>query len=325
MTELENKKDNATPSGIIVKSKKASERIEALKAAGVDVSNLFAMGDEMVVRVVDGVPSQVSDDDPIFKSIVSVGTIPDRRLFRRWVMAQMFHLLRSMEPCSWRKEPRTFVDVVQDLGYEYQWKMLEEELRVQAKLAKSDGENFRERNRWFNDKVVSEMMTDYIEKLQKYIDDLKVKHCKGVPYKTIKGTHYFCDDISSKVFYPLNRLRDKLNNFCDDEDDLYEIVRKFNKNRVRLAHDTNQSKAFIDAYKGAGAFYTMKNLILFHGCKFRNEGKYMGRDASMAKLHLEASSNKGWQMLGIMKKLIEDNGVSINGKLEEWKKAKNSK
>lgn len=325
MTELENKKDNATPSGIIVKSKKASERIEALKAAGIDVSNLFAMGDEMVVRVVDGVPSQVSDDDPIFKSIVSVGTIPDRRLFRRWVMAQMFHLLRRMEPCSWRKERLTFVDVVQDFGYEYQWKMLEEELRVQAKLAKSDEENFQERNRWFNDKVVSEMMTDYIEKLQKYIDGLNVKHCKNVPYKTIKGTHYFCDDINAKVFYPLNRLRDKLNNFCDDADDLYEIVRKFNKKRVRLAFRTKQSKAFIDAYKGAGAFYTMKNLILFHGCKFLNKGKYMGKDASMAKLHLEASSNEGWQMLGIMKKLIEDNGVSINGKLEEWKKAKNSK
>ena len=321
LDEVQDEKSNATSGGIVIKSKKASDRIEALKAAGIDVSNLFAMGDEMLVRVVDGVPSQVSDDDPIFNSIVSVGTIPDRRLFRRWVMSQMFHILRSMGPYR----ERTFVDVVQDFGYEYQWKMLEEELRVQAKLAKEDGENFQERNRWFNEKVVAGMMKDYIEKLHKYVDGLKVKHCKGVPYKTIKGTDIFCVDINAKVFCPLNNLIDKLDSIHGDAKGLYFNVRSFNQNRVRLAHGTNQSKAFIDAYKGSGAFYTMKNLILFHGCKFRNKGKFMSKDASMAKLHIEASSNEGWQMLGVMKKLIEDNGISINGKLEEWKKAKKSK
>ena len=321
LDEVQNEKSNATSGGIVIKSKKASDRIEALKAAGIDVSNLFAMGDDMLVRVVDGVPSQVSDDDPIFNSIVSVGTIPDRRLFRRWVMSQMFHILRSMEPYR----ERTFVDVVQDFGYEYQWKMLEEELRVQAKLAKEDSENFHERNRWFNDKVVADMMKDYIEKLRIYIDGLNVKHCKGMPYKTIRGTHIFCVDINAKVFCPLNKLIGKLDSIHGDAKDLYDIVRKFNQKRVRLAHDTKQSKAFIDAYKGAGAFYTMKNLILFHGCKFRNKGKFMSKDASMAKLTLETASNDGWQMLGIMKKLIEDNGISINGKLEEWKKAKKSK
>lgn len=321
MTEFENKNDNATSGGIVIKSKKASERIEALKAAGVDVSNLFAMGDEMVVRVVDGIPSQVSDDDPIFESIVSVGTISDRRLFRRWVMSQMFRILRRIESRTYV----SFVEALQSFGYEYQWKMLEEELRVQEKLAKSDIDNFLWRNRWFNKFVASDMMKDYIEKLHKYVDGLKVKHCKGVPYKTIKGTDIFCDDINTKVFCPLNKFIGKLDSIHGDAKDLYDTVRKFNKNRVRLAHDTNQSKAFIDAYKGSGAFYTMKNLILFHGCKFRNKGKFMNKDASMAKLTLETASNDGWQMLGIMKKLIADNGISVNGKPEEWKKAKKRK
>ena len=39
-----------------------------------------------------------------------------------------------------------------------------------AKLTKEDGENFQERNRWFNEKVVAGMMKDYIEKLHKYVD-----------------------------------------------------------------------------------------------------------------------------------------------------------
>ena len=68
ISELTNAKKaivSAEPS-VVIKGKKASERLEILKAAGIDTSNLFAMGDEMVVRVVDGVPTQVLDDDPVF-------------------------------------------------------------------------------------------------------------------------------------------------------------------------------------------------------------------------------------------------------------------
>lgn len=51
------------------KPKTARQRIDALKAAGIDTSNYFPMGEEMVVRVVDGIPVQVTDDDPIYDKI----------------------------------------------------------------------------------------------------------------------------------------------------------------------------------------------------------------------------------------------------------------
>ena len=40
------------------------------------------------------------------------------------------------------------------------------------------------------------------------------------------------------------------------------------KNMIRLPYDTKKSKVWIDAYKGEGAYYTMKNLVLFHNCNF---------------------------------------------------------
>lgn len=55
--------------------KTAAARIAALKAAGVDTSNYFPMGEEMVIKVVDGVPEQVMDDDPIFSKIAEGGYI----------------------------------------------------------------------------------------------------------------------------------------------------------------------------------------------------------------------------------------------------------
>ena len=320
ISELTNEKkaiQKASPVSVI-KGKKAQERLDTLKAAGIDTSNLFAMGDEMVVRVVDGVPTQVLDDDPIYAMIKKGGHIPDRRLFRRWVMAQMFRMLRQMDEYK-----MTFTDLVRHHGYEYMWKMVVEELRVQARLFKTgDTENLNERKRFFNAEVVLVMMDEYAKEFDKYVSSLKVKHCKGQPYKTIHGTHVFVDDIPVKLTYKTNSLRDRLKNemYNIEPDELHLLVSKFNKYRTPMKHDTEIPKAFIDAYKGAGAFYTMKNLILFHGCQFRERGRFVGKERSMKLLEKYSITLNGWELLGVMKELIKENGISIEKKIAEWKK-----
>ena len=320
ISELTNEKkaiQKASPVSVI-KGKKASERLEILKAAGIDTSNLFAMSDEMVVRVVDGVPTQVLDDDPIYAMIKKGGHIPDRRLFRRWVMAQMFRMLRQMDEYK-----MTFTDIVRNHGYEYMWKMVVEELRVQARLYKAgDTENLNERKRFFNAEVVLVMMDEYAKRFDEYVDSLKVKHCKGKEYKTIHGTHVFVDDIPAKLTYKTNSLRDRLKNemYNIEPDELHLLVSKFNKARTTMKWNTEIPKAFIDAYKGAGAFYTMKNLILFHGCQFRERGRFVGKERSMKLLEEYSITLNGWELLGVMKELIKENGISIEKKIAEWKK-----
>ena len=322
ITEVTNEKNAAAPKeSVVIKGKKASERLEILKKAGVDTGNLFAMGDEMVVRVVDGIPVQVYDDDPIYELIEEGGHVPERRLFRRWVMAQMFRILRKMSDYNWN-----FTFCLQRHGYEYSWKMLVEEIRVQKRLWDSgDIENFNERHRFFNETVVLDMMDDYLSDLKKYVDALKVKKCKGVPYKTIKGTHIFVDDILAKVFYPLTSNRDRVKFESCDINDLYHYLKKFSDARVHLKWETKMSKSFVDAYKAAGAFYTMKNLIMFHGCKFRENGKFVSKARSLQILTKHSKDYNDWRLLGIMKEFIEDNGISVEGKISEWRKAKRAK
>lgn len=316
LTNSENTQAAASKKGVVIKGKKASERLEILKKAGVDTGNLFAMGDEMVVRVVDGIPVQVYDDDPIYELIEKGGHVPERRLFRRWVMAQMFRNLRLMKGRNWN-----FTRCLQLHGYEYSWKMLVEEIRVQKRLLDSgDLENFYERNRFFNSAVVLDMMDDYLDDLKKYVDDLKVKRCKGVPYKTIKGTHIFVDHIPAKVFYPLNSARNRVKVDACDINSLYNYLKKFNDARVHMKWETKMSKSFVDAYKAAGAFYTMKNLIMFHGCKFREKGKFTSMARSLQILTKHSKDYNDWRLLGIMKDFIEDNNISIEGKIAEWRK-----
>ncbi len=326
--------NNAEANATAHKQTKAQMRIAALKAAGVDVSNYFTMGDEQVVKAVGGAIVPVTDDeqtiDAIGKKITDGGYISNWSLFRRFVMAQMFHYLREME-----KGRDNFNGLLQRKGYEYQWSMLERELKAQAKMFRhGDMENFRMRNRWFNGEVACNMALDYIKNLQTYIDENLTyrtgrryskcyKHtCKGTPYIKLQNRDIFLSDLQKKVYMPLRKMAYDMIN-ATSVSALLSIVRQFNAERKHLYWGTKQSDAFIYAYKGSGAYFTMRNLIMFHGAKFRAvDGSVMSREESLHHVNDAAESNakEGWKMMGVLKRLIKDSGISIQGKIDEWKK-----
>ena len=97
---------------------------------------------------------------------------------------------------------------------------------------------------------------------------------------------------------------------------LYRLLRDFVKNMIKLDWNTPKSKVWIDAYKGAGAYYTCKNLIMFHDCKFN--GVY-SRDMSIDILNnrLDLYKGEGWRMFAFMKKLIEDNHFSFEDAMKK--------
>ena len=325
--------NNVEATAATCKKTKAQMRLEALKVAGVDVSKYFTLGDDKLIKIENGAAVPVDMDDAtidaVGKQIVEGGYVSNWKLFRRWVMSQMFHMLRDMD-----KNGRTFNEVLQKKGYEYQWRMLENELYAQMKMIKhGDAENAGERNFWFNGMLICEIAEDYIKKLRYYIENNLIyknkydgkktyKHtCKGMPYVRLMNKDIFVADLEKKVYAPLKELAVEMYT-KDTYEDVYKAVKKFNKIRKHLAWDTKQSDLFISAYKGSGAYYTMRNLIMFHGARFKNGGRKLSEDKSLEKLDKLALeySNEGWRMLGVLKQLIKDNGISIQGKIDEWKK-----
>lgn len=321
------------------KKTKAQMRLEALKAAGVDVSKYFPLGDDQLVKIENGAAVPVDMDDAtidaVGKKIVEGGYVSNWKLFRRWVMSQMFHMLRNM-----KEDGKSFNEVLQKKGYEYQWRMLEDELYAQVKMSEhGDLDNVGARNRWFNGDVASDMATDYISKLRKYVDGNLIynvkkdkdgnekkayKHtCKGNPYVRLQNKDIFVADLERKVYTPLRDLANEMA-AVPTYKQLYSVVRKFNKNRKHLEWNTKQADAFINAYKGSGAYYTMRNLIMFHGARFLKGGRKMSEAASLKELESKAKSydGQGWRMLGVLKQLIKESGIDIQGKINEWFKAK---
>lgn len=302
--------------------KSAAERIEALRNAGVDVSHLFAMtganGGEFVASNKDGNLVFLADTDPIFDIIKKGGDIPNRKLFRRWVMAQMFAMLGA---CDYRGNKLSITDCIHRKGYEYQWKMLINELHAQAAMVKNgDKENFDDRKRWFNPELAHIMAEHYIFQLMKHVDNLTVKKCKGVPYKRVAGNNIFCEDLHVKLFNPLQKVSRSIR-FASTAQELYKLVLQFEEMRPKMKWDTPQCEAWVDAYKGSGAYFTMQNLIRFHGCKFRDAGKFMSKTQSLALLKLKADeyAGEGWRLIGLMKKFLSDNAVDVAAKRREWR------
>ena len=308
---------------------KATERIEALKAAGIDVSCLFAMtgadGDGCVVEKKGSDIRVLTDDDPIFDMIKVQGTVPNRKLFRRWVMAQMFHMLANEQ----RNRNNSITNQIRRKGADYMWRQLEDELRAQCKmLDHGDKTNYDDRSHWFNSNLVVAMMEDYLAQVRKHIKTAKVHKCKNVPYKRICGENVFVADIAKRVLIPITRAIREVQ-ACKTVKDLYYLVIRFNRNiRKRRGWEPQQCNAWIDAYKGAGAFFTMQNLIRFHGCRFVYDYKHdiylTEKEQSYAWLQKKNQEYRceGWRMIGLLRKFLEDNHIDINKKMAEWRKRK---
>lgn len=305
--------------------KTAQGRIEALRNAGVDVSCLFAMrganGGECIASNKNGRLTMLDDNDPLFDHIISQGTVPNSRLFRRWVMAQMFHMMSQTSYYS--KEPLGVTYMIHRLGYEYQWKMLMNELNAQMKMESRDPESFIERNRWFNAGVVAAMAEDYIVQLKKHVDSLKVRKCKGVPYKRICSRNIFVSDLEYKLYNPLNMAMARIKK-AKNADQLYNAAKSFNDVRIKMPSDTTQSKVWVDAYKGAGAFFTMQNLIRFHNCvAYDDADNRLDKSQSLDFILIKAEMYKngeGWRLLAVLKKMLDDNNIDIKKKMASWRK-----
>ena len=236
-------------------------------------------------------------------------------------MAQMFHMLSYKDYGAW--SPVGVTEMIHRLGYEYQWKMLLGELRAQMKMERNDPENFADRNRWFNVKVATAMAEDYIEHLKAHVDGLPVKKCKGIPYKRLGSHNIFVQDLHSKLYSPL-RLATYHIGAAKNATQLYNAVKKFNDKRFKMKHATPQSKAWIDAYKGVGAFYAMQNLIRFHNCTaIDDSGRRLDKYQSLAFLSAKAEEYKngnGWRLLAVLKKMLDDNGIDIKKKMAQWRR-----
>lgn len=305
------------------------ERMEKLNNAGINTNKYFTLNVNEAIPVgakihivvdKDGnyVPEIVNEtNDNIFNMIIEDGYVKNTKLHRRFVMAQMFHMLNYV---SWCGQYKGYNDCLKrSYGYDYTLQMMTEEIRVLSKLEVRDIDSFNERSHFFNKGVVVAVMEDYLEKLQKYINAMPDRNCKGIPYKRIKGKDVFNTDLDKKIYAPIRSEICKFK-YAKNYSEIYGILGRFMKNHIKLPFETPKSKVWIDAYKGAGAYYTLKNLVMFHDCCIKvDKFEFLNGVSAVAFLNrkLDEYHGEGWRMFALMKKVIADNGFDFKARMEE--------
>lgn len=296
-----------------------NERMEKLNAMGTDTSKYFTVNLENGTKIhliIDENGNPVKVEDPIASQIIEDGYVRNTKLHRRFVMAQMFHGLNFK---SWDGRKEGYNEWLKRFGIKYEFDMMLEEIRVLGKLEVRDTETFVERSHFFTKDIIKATMLDYITELMGHIEKLPKKNCKGVPYKRIKSKDIFVADIDKKVYAPLRHEIHRLT-YATNYNEIYRIVKSFMDKMITLPYNTPKSKAWIDAYKGEGAFYTLKNLVMFHGCGIKVD-KFdirFGMDAvALLNDKLNEYKGEGWRMFALMKKVIKDNNFDFKARMAE--------
>ena len=295
-----------------------NERMNKLNAMGINTGKFFTVNLEngtKVTLIIDenGNPTKV--DDVIANGIIKDGYVRNTKLHRRFVMAQMFQGLNYV---SWDGKKVGYNEWLKNFGIKYEFDMMLEEIRVLSKLEERDRDTFVERAHFFTKDVITKTMEDYLAELEKHINTMPNKNCKGVPYKRIKGNNIFVADINKKIYAPLRSDIYSIK-YASSYNHIYRIVKNFMNKMIPLPYNASKSKAWIDTYKGEGAFYTLKNLVMFHSCGIKVDGRmvYGAAAGSVLNKKLNEYKGEGWRMFALMKKVIADNNFDFKKRMSE--------
>lgn len=289
---------------------KKNERIEILKTNGVDTSKYFT------ILVNQDIPAGTKinialEEDPVKRSIMEDGYVRNTKLYRRFVAAHYLKMLNSPE--GWHGY------LNKHYSYMYQFDMMFEEVRILSILENKDTEAFNERKRFFTPSIVKVIMLNYMDDVRKYIANLPVKHCKGKPYARINGFgDVFISNIVDEVTYPLvaeiNSIRTK-----STYKNLYKDLLSVKKKMITLPWETKKSKVWVDAFQAEGAFYTLKNLIMFHGVMLYYNDMFLPKYQSVEIIDQLAHTYEGYQFNGLLKATIKANNFDLKKSIEEHK------
>lgn len=223
-----------------------SEMIKQLEEQGIDTSK-FSIN-------IDG--KDLSEFLDLAKGNVEQSTV-EHKTFRRWVLAQTWKMLTELvcDPndrsfdAGWERYMRLKYD------YKYQFTVLMDELKVLDKM--------KHRN------SASEEYT--IRKLF-FTQDVVLKTCNHALRIARKNTAYYTEyvrDTTNRILEEAERTYSvMISRKRNDYHSMYLLLDGFIKTGILNYINNRERKCqeWKDAYKAAGAYYSLQNMILYHDC-----------------------------------------------------------
>lgn len=278
----------------------------------------------------------------IIDKIESEGYIEVEGIVRRWIPSQCLQMLYST---GYRGEEIGFHKMLKRKGYDYGWDVLLADLKKQAKMfAESDMEGYNDRNRWYNKSVALDMANNYLLALKEHIKNMPERNHKKRKYVKLrcnwmnqgKGIH--SDELLG--FYAKLETAIRRISLTKNPKTLLAAVQDFNKLRSGIWFNPELCNSFMNAYKAAGAYYTIKDLILFEGClmqvnaagdtcirRYNEKRHFIKQEEPLAALERKTTelvgrgiNEYGYEMLGLLKEFLKYNNFNFEATKQEWAK-----
>ena len=292
---------------------------------------------EQLTAAVGGNADVLSALMTIVNKIDDGGYLDVDGIVRRWIPSQCLQMVYSKAG---------FHEELKSRGYDYSWKVLVDELKKQRKFyAAKDFDELNDRNRWYNNKVAVDMATEYIGALQDYVGQLREHSHKGRIYINVrcawmnKGQGVHLDELPA-FWNKLWTAQRKISS-AKTPSTLYDAVARFNNLRQQIKFTPRGEKistSFTNAYKAAGCYYTMKDLIMFEGClmKVNADGdtyspsyrkpvrNFVEKEESLKALDRTANevassvTCSGYTMLGLLKDFLDYNNFNFDKTKAKW-------
>lgn len=317
--------------GVLIPAEKKGDKemvskVEALKSAGFTEEQISKM-----VGIIGFNKDEVIKSDEVSEVILNNRGAMNSVSFRRWITAQFVHAHFNYDG--------GVQEYINKKDYNWQFKMMIEELNVLAKMQRKDDEEFAIRSKFFSLEVVRNIVSDYAKDLERFTKHLvatQKKHCKGVPYikyRGFKGSKFhngccFTADIHSKITGPVNSFAWRIKN-VNTYEEMYQHLRNFFKwgDFIKLPYDTKKSKVWVDTFKASGAYYSMMNLSQFSDLVIRDYDSKRILTKYEAKRYLNnlVGNKTGFEMYGQFKQMLEDNCFTYKKFEALCKKSRESK
>lgn len=268
--------------------------------------------------------------DPIAQSIVNDGYVKNSKLYRRWVTAQTFRLLEYVDRRNSNRKgwEAGFKDMY---SYQYCFEMMADELHTLSKLQKEDPEYFAERTRFFNGDVAVKLLEDYLYRLKKYVKKqlrTNPKKYRGEAYcKLARYGNVLVKDLDAKVYAQVySGIAEVMKANASGD---YKVIEKaFNefmsKYYNKLPYETPKCAAFKDAYKGAGAYYSLQNAIRWHNVILKNCNHKYDSELRLKELLNGEYRNDVWKFHNLLVETIEYNSFNLRQSITNGHAAPNT-
>lgn len=309
------------------------QRMEALRNNGVNVDNFFNLslsvpvGHEVKILIDNREMIIPVTNDSIAQSIIENGYVKNNKLFRRWIFSQTMYMLNYVSPTDPNR--KGWEACMKDCyGYNYQFEMLLEEIRVLSILQKEDKQQFVERTHFFNGDVVVATLNDYLKRLKKYVN----KQMKEKPH-TYKGQAYvvlakyrnvLVSELNEKVYEVIQCYINGVIEAVKTENYKYIYNKlKLFMNHVynKLPYETTKCQEWKDAFKGAGGYYSLQNACRWHNVILKGcYGQYDSEDKLRELLDKEYK-NEVWRFNQLLVDTIEYNNFDLGQSIAAGNKA----